>query len=226
MRVSHIRKTFGDDLDIAVDAATRYDLLDIPDVLRYCEENRVYWLEEPFTPDNIPAYAELRTRTANPHRRRREPLCEAGLPRALRGAGDLNLPGRFLQVGRAQRAQEDFRHGCRLAHPDGAAHTSHSILSAAGNAHLLSAIPNGLIYEADVAAVNPFPQPTSPRVTRAWSTAISSRRTGRASGSRSTRRCWSAIPRFRGPATSRAGPAHRAERPRRGEGAHDIQDRA
>ena len=83
MRVSHIRKTFGDDLDIAVDAATRYDLLDIPEVLRYCEENRVYWLEEPFTPDNIPAYAELRTRTRDPHRRRREPLREAGVPRAL-----------------------------------------------------------------------------------------------------------------------------------------------
>jgi L-alanine-DL-glutamate epimerase-like enolase superfamily enzyme len=37
-----------------------------------------------------------------------------------------------------------------------APHTSHSVLSAAVNAHLLCAIPNGLIYEADVAKVNPF----------------------------------------------------------------------
>ncbi len=37
-----------------------------------------------------------------------------------------------------------------------APHTSHSVLSAAANAHLLSAITNGLIYEADVARVNPF----------------------------------------------------------------------
>ena len=37
-----------------------------------------------------------------------------------------------------------------------APHTSHSVLSAAVNAHLLSVIPNALIYEADVAKVNPF----------------------------------------------------------------------
>ena len=30
------------------------------------------------------------------------------------------------------------------------------MISAAANVHLLSALPNGLIFEADVAAVNPF----------------------------------------------------------------------
>ena len=107
MRVGHIRKTFGDDLDIAVDAATRYDILDIPDVLRYCEENHVYWLEEPFTPDNIPAYAELRQRTAIPIAAGGKPLCAPRLPRPLRGRRDLDLPGRLLQDGRLERAQED-----------------------------------------------------------------------------------------------------------------------
>ena len=58
-RVGHIRKTFGDGLDIAVDAATRYTPLDLPEVLAYCEKYRVYWLEEPFTPDNVRAYADL-----------------------------------------------------------------------------------------------------------------------------------------------------------------------
>ena len=47
-RVGHIRRTFGDGLDIAVDAATRYTPLDLPEVLAYCEKYRVYWLEEPF----------------------------------------------------------------------------------------------------------------------------------------------------------------------------------
>ena len=155
MRVGHIRKTFGDDLDIAVDAATRYDLLDIPDVLRYCEENRVYWLEEPFTPDNIPAYAELRTRTAIP--------IAAGENHYARPAFRALFEARAISI-----CQADFCKSGGLSelkkisdmaaawHIPMAPHTSHSILSAAGNAHLLSAIPNGLIYEADVAAVNPF----------------------------------------------------------------------
>lgn len=37
-----------------------------------------------------------------------------------------------------------------------APHTSQSVLSAAANLHLLSAIPNGLVHEADVAPINPF----------------------------------------------------------------------
>ena len=37
-----------------------------------------------------------------------------------------------------------------------APHTSHTVISAAANVHLLCAIPNGLIFEADVAKVNPF----------------------------------------------------------------------
>lgn len=43
-----------------------------------------------------------------------------------------------------------------VSHLHAAPHTSHSILSNAASAHLLSALPNGLIYEADMASVNPF----------------------------------------------------------------------
>ena len=154
-RVSHIRKTFGDDLDIAVDAATRYSLLDIPEVLGYCEKYRVYWLEEPFTPDNIAGYAELRRRTAIP--------IAAGENHYTRQAfRDL------FQAGAISICQAD---GCKTGgiselkkiadmaaawHIPMAPHTSHSVISAALNAHLLSAIANGLIYEADVAPINPF----------------------------------------------------------------------
>ncbi len=155
MRVGHIRRTFGDAIDIAVDAATRYDLLDIPDVLRYCEENRVYWLEEPFTPDNLPAYAELRRRTAIP--------IAAGENHYARPAFRALFEARAISICQADFCKSggisEVKKIADMAdawHIPMAPHTSHSILSAAGNAHLLSAIPNGLIYEADVAAVNPF----------------------------------------------------------------------
>ena len=155
MRVSHIRKTFGGELDIAVDAATRYDILDIPDMIRYCEDNRVYWLEEPFTPDNIPAYQELRKRTSIPiaagenHYTRRafRELFEA---RAISICqADFTKSGGLTEVKKIADMADAW-------HIPMAPHTSHSVLSAAGNAHLLSAIPNALIYEADVAKLNPF----------------------------------------------------------------------
>jgi D-galactarolactone cycloisomerase len=154
-RVSHIRKTFGDDLDIAVDAATRYSQLDIPDVIRYCEQNRVMWLEEPFTPDDVGAYAELRRRTAVPiaagenhytrqafrdlFERRAISICQADCTKA----GGLSELKKIADMAAAW-------------HVPMAPHTSHSVISTAVNAHLLSAIPNALIYEADVAAINPF----------------------------------------------------------------------
>ena len=154
-RVGHIRRAFGDDLDIAVDAQTRYSLLDMPEVLAYCEANRVYWLEEPFTPDNIPAYAELRRRTAIP--------IAAGENHYTRQAFRDLFEARAISIVQADCTKSgglsELKKIADMAaawHLPVAPHTSHSVLSMAANAHLLCALPNGLIYEADVAKVNPF----------------------------------------------------------------------
>jgi L-alanine-DL-glutamate epimerase-like enolase superfamily enzyme len=154
-RVSHIRHVFGDTLDIAVDAATRYSQLDMPDVIRYCEANRVYWLEEPFTPDQLAAYAELRRRTAIP--------IAAGENHYTRQAFRDLLEARAITICQADPTKAggitELKKIADMAaawHIPAAPHTSHSVLSAAINAHLLSALPNALIYEADVAKVNPF----------------------------------------------------------------------
>ncbi len=154
-RVGHIRKVFGDDLDIAVDAQTRYSLLDMPEVLAYCEANRVYWLEEPFTPDNIGAYAELRRRTAIP--------VAAGENHYTRQAFRDLFEARAISIMQADCTKaggiSELKKIADMAaawHIPAAPHTSHSVISMVANAHLLSALPNGLIYEADVAKVNPF----------------------------------------------------------------------
>jgi len=154
-RVGHIRATFGDDLDIAVDAATRYDVMDLPDVIAYCERNRVYWLEEPFTPDNVPAYRELRRRTAIP--------IAAGENHYTRQAFRDLFEARAISVCQADCTKTggltELKKIADMAaawHIPMAPHTSHSVISAAANAHILAAIPNALIYEADVAKINPF----------------------------------------------------------------------
>ena len=131
MRVGHIRKTFGDELDIAVDAATRYTIVDIPAVIRYCEQNHVYWIEEPFTPDNIRAYVELRKRTSIP--------IAAGENHYTRFAFR-----ELFQAGAISICQADFTKSGGLTelkkiadmaaawHIPLAPHTSHTVLSAAG----------------------------------------------------------------------------------------------
>lgn len=154
-RVAHIRKTFGSDIDIAVDAATRYHILDIPEVVKYCEENRVLWLEEPFTPDNIEAYRELRKSCRVPiaagenHYTKHQfrDLLVSGAIDILQAdctkAGGITEVKKIADMGAAWHL--------RLA-----PHTSQSMLSTAANVHVMCAIPNAFIYEADLAPINPF----------------------------------------------------------------------
>lgn len=154
-RVSHIRRTFGPELDIAVDAATRYHILDLPEVVRYCEENHVYWLEEPFTPDNVQAYRELRKNTRVPiaagenHYTKHQfrDLLQAGTIDILQAdctkAGGITEVKKIADMGAAW-------------HLPLAPHTSMSMFSTAANVHVMCAIPNALIYEADLSPVNPF----------------------------------------------------------------------
>src|ERR1700730_11792638 len=154
-RVAHIRKAFGDGLDIAVDAATRYTALDLPEVLEYCERQRVYWLEEPFTPDNLGAYADLARRTPVP--------IAAGENHYTRQAfRDLFVQG-CIQIAQADCTKSggisEVRKIIEMAaawHLFAAPHNSHTVISAAANVHLLCALSNALIFEADVAGVNPF----------------------------------------------------------------------
>jgi D-galactarolactone cycloisomerase len=154
-RVGHIRKAFGDGLDIAVDAATRYTALDLPEVLEYCERQRVYWLEEPFTPDNLGAYADLARRTPVP--------IAAGENHYTRQAfRDLFVQG-CIRIAQADCTKaggiSEVRKIMDMAaawHLFAAPHTSHTVISAAANVHLLCALSNALVFEADVGGINPF----------------------------------------------------------------------
>jgi L-alanine-DL-glutamate epimerase-like enolase superfamily enzyme len=153
-RVGHVRKCFPE-LDIAVDAQTRYTLLDMPEVLDYCERHRVYWLEEPFATDNLRAYAETARKT-------RIPLA-AGENHYLRKAFRELFGQGAIAIAQADCTKAGgISEVKKIADMAGAfdlsvaPHTSHSVIAAAANVHLLCAIPNGLIYEADVAKVNPF----------------------------------------------------------------------
>ena len=112
-------------------------------------------MEEPLTPDNVEGYAELRRRTSIPiaageNHYGRYAFRELFESRAISICqADFTKSGGFTEVKRIADMASAF-------HVLMAPHTSHSVLSAAGNAHLLCALSNGIIYEADVAKVNPF----------------------------------------------------------------------
>lgn len=154
-RVGHIRKLFGGGLKIAVDAATRYSILDTRAIARYCEEYNVWWLEEPFTPDNIDGYKAMRRYTSTPLAAGENHFTKQDFRELLReGAidivqADCTKAGGITEVKKIADMAAAY-------HVLVAPHTSQSVLSAAANLHLLAAIPNGLVHEADLAPVNPF----------------------------------------------------------------------
>jgi len=154
-RVGHIRKVFGGGLKIAVDAATRYSILDVQAVARYCEKYNVWWLEEPFTPDNVDGYKAMRRYTSTPLAAGENHFTKQAFRELLReGAidivqADCTKAGGITEVKKIADMAAAY-------HVMVAPHTSQSVLSAAANLHLLAAIPNGLVHEADLAPVNPF----------------------------------------------------------------------
>lgn len=154
-RVSHIRRVFGPKLDIAVDAATRYHIMDIPQVARYCEENDVYWLEEPFTPDNVQAYRELRKSVRTPIAAGENHYTKHQFRDLLRQEALDIIQADCTKAGGITEVKK-IADMCAAWHLPVAPHTSQSMLSTAANVHLMCAIPNALIYEADLAAINPF----------------------------------------------------------------------
>jgi len=154
-RVGHIRRTFGDTLDIAVDAATRYTPLDLPEVLAYCDKYRVYWLEEPFTPDNLQAYADLSRRTPVPIAAGENHYTRQAF-RDLFSQGCITIAQADCTKAGGISEVKKIMDMAAAWHFWAAPHTSHTIISTAANAHLLCALSNALVFEADVAGINPF----------------------------------------------------------------------
>ncbi len=64
-RVRACREAIGDDILLMLDANNAWS--DLPTALSYCrrfEDYDCYWIEEPFSPDDIPNHAELASRTS------------------------------------------------------------------------------------------------------------------------------------------------------------------
>jgi L-alanine-DL-glutamate epimerase-like enolase superfamily enzyme len=119
------------------------------------EECGVYWLEEPFTPDNIADYARVNAKTSIPLAGGENHFTRYQARQLLEtGAVDIVQPDPCKSGGITEcKKIADLASAYRRSF---APHTGMSGIDGAACLHLLCAVQNALVYESDCAAFNPF----------------------------------------------------------------------
>ena len=154
-QVKYIRKHLPASVDIMVDVNTRYTYLDAQRVIPTLEECGIFWLEEPFTPDNLADYARINASTRIPLAGGENHFTRYQARELLeRSAVDIVQPdpcksGGITECKRIADLASAFRRSF-------APHTGMSGIDGAACLHLLCSTSNALVYESDCAAFNPF----------------------------------------------------------------------
>ncbi|MFT5448444.1 MAG: D-galactarolactone cycloisomerase [Gammaproteobacteria bacterium] len=154
-RVEHVRKHLPASIDLMTDANTRYTYLDAQRVLPALEACGVFWLEEPFTPDNLADYSRINASTRIPLAGGENHFTRYQARELLeRTAVDIIQPdpcksGGITECKRIADLASAFRRSF-------APHTGMSGIDGAACLHLLCSASNALVYESDCSALNPF----------------------------------------------------------------------
>lgn len=152
--VRAVRAAIGPDNGLIVDASMRYDLDTAVRIGRILEELKVVWYEEPFEPEDIDSYTALRKQVKIPVAAGENDFGVQGFREMLRaGALDIVQPdacraGGVSEVLAIGRMAETF--GAKVA-----THTWSDAVALIANAHVVSALPNGMSVEMDRTG-NPF----------------------------------------------------------------------
>jgi D-galactarolactone cycloisomerase len=146
--VRSVRRAVGRSVDIMVDGSMRYSMQAAERMARFFEEQGIFWFEEPFAPEDIDSFVELRKRVSIPLAAGENEFGVQGFRELLRaGAVDIAQP----DVSRAGGISECFRIG-QLAASFGARVATHSwsdAVAIVGNMHLIAALPTGITVEVD-----------------------------------------------------------------------------
>ncbi len=154
-RVRHVRRVLGESVDIMVDINTKYSYHDLMRAIPGLEDANVFWIEEPFPPDALRDYSLSAQRTRIPlaagenHflRYQARQLLESEAVQVIQP--DTSKAGGITEVKKIADLAAAYRRPF-------AGHTSMSGLSYAAMLSLETACMNTLVYEAGVAAFNPF----------------------------------------------------------------------
>ena len=146
--VRAVRAAIGPHNDVIVDASMRYRLDLARRMGKFLETQRAFWYEEPFAPEDIDAYAALRGAVGVPIAAGENEFGLQGFRELIRaGAVDIVQPdacrcGGITEVLRV--AKLAHTHGLRVA-----THTWSDAVAIIANAHVVSAVPNGITVEID-----------------------------------------------------------------------------
>ena len=152
--VEAVRGAVGPDNDVIVDASMRYHLELAQRMGDFLAEQGVFWYEEPFAPENIDDFGSLRGSVSVPLAAGENEFGLQGFRELIRvGAVDIVQPdacrcGGISEVWRVGRLAAE--HGLRFA-----THSWSDAVAIAANAHVVSAMPNGVTVEID-RMNNPF----------------------------------------------------------------------
>ena len=152
--VRHVRQAIGADNDVLVDASMRYNVPLAVRIGKALEELGVFWFEEPFQPEDIDRYVELRGQIEVRVAAGENEFGFQGFRELIRaGALDIVQP----DVSRLGGLTEALR-VAELAREKGlevATHSWSDAVAIVANAHFMASLPHGLTVEVDQTN-NPF----------------------------------------------------------------------
>jgi len=152
-RVAAVRKAFGDELVILVDANTGYDLADARRAMPGFDELGVAWLEEPFAPHDHASYALARGFGRVPLAAGENHFTRYEFNRVIEDRSitilqpDLSKAGGITEVMRIAALASAWK---LPINP----HTCMTGINMAASIHLLASIDNGGYFEGDVSKDN------------------------------------------------------------------------
>jgi L-alanine-DL-glutamate epimerase-like enolase superfamily enzyme len=152
--VRAVRDAVGSEVRVMVDGSMRYPPEAALRIARELEETGVFWFEEPFPPEEVDHFAELRSQVDVPLAAGENEFGLQGFGELIRmGAVDIVQPdcsrsGGITECRRIGRAAEE--RGLRVA-----THTWSDAVAIVANMHLVASLPNGITVEVDRTG-NPF----------------------------------------------------------------------
>ncbi len=146
--VRAVRRAIGPEHDVMADASMRYHVALARRIGKVLEENRVFWFEEPFLPEDLDSYVALRGTVGVRIAAGENEFGVQGFRELIRaGAVDIVQP----DASRCGGISEAWR-VAQLAAARGlgfAPHTWSDAVAVFANAHVVAAMPNGLTVEVD-----------------------------------------------------------------------------
>ena len=149
-----VRKAIGPQHDMMVDGSMRYDMTAARQIAKLLEESQAFWFEEPFAPEDLDAFRQLRHEVSVPLAAGENEFGAQGFRELLRADSvDIVQPdaSRCGGISEVRRVAELAHAASRQV----ATHSWSDALAIVANAHVMAAIPNGLTVEIDCTS-NPF----------------------------------------------------------------------